>query len=310
MYSIGNNSLRRRSEMTMVIAILLSVLFASQNVDSFTHVSVRSKGLAAPKSLISLAQDRQKGYTFFQSSGQPANDSKAKKGYVPSGLSREEYAAIRKKEADREKKMNYGAWGPRFFRTDRPDGDWMVMPNLWTFGQVDNTQPFNTKDGAAGDAGEIRYSIRRRIQILANTHGAALLLGYIMVDSLYFGYVLWKLKQSQNAAVLQKASGLAYAMCSLLLTTVGLFAGLPPRLEALKAPSVTKAIQTSILGPAAIAVVRINALKLAVAMLQIPLWNKLMELSNRRWLWSKKRFTTISSLAMTGLTFFGMVMFR
>ena len=138
MCSIGRNTThRRRSETTMVIAFLALILFASQSVDSFTRstVSVRSRGLAAPKSLISLAQDRQKGYTFFQSSGQPANDSKGKKGYVPSGLSREEYAAIRKKEADKEKKMNYGAWGPRFFRTDRPDGDWMVMPNLWTFGQ-------------------------------------------------------------------------------------------------------------------------------------------------------------------------------
>lgn len=296
--------------LTLILSVVL--LFATQSVYSFTThstVSTRPRGQSAPKSSLSLAQDGQKGYTFFQSSGD-ASKAKKKQGYVPSGLSREEYAAIRKKEADKEKKMNYGAWGPRFFRTDRPDGDWMVMPNLWTFGQVDNNTPFGSSSGAEGENGEIRYSLRRRIQILANTHGAALFLGYLMVDSLYFGYVLWKLKQSQNAAILQKAGGLAYAMCSLLLSTVGLFAGLPPRLEAIKAPALTKTIKSSILGPAAIALMKVNSLKLAVAMLQIPLWTKLMELSNRRWLWSKKRFTTISSVAMTGLTIFGMVLFR
>ena len=244
------------------------------------------------------------GYSFFKR-GRRRNDSNsATKGYVPSGMSREEYSAIRKMEAEKERKMNYGAWGPRFFRTDRPEGDWMVMPNLWTFGQVEG----NRQTGVPGESNGLRPSMRRRIQYLAQVHGPAFLLGYVLVDSLFFCYTLWKLKQIQDSAVIQKTYGLAFAASSLLFSALGRFSGLAPRLHVLKAPIARKTIKSAILGPVAVSFIKINALKIAAATLQIPIWNRLMELSNRRWLWSKNRFATIVSTAMTVVTIFGVIL--
>lgn len=54
--------------------------------------------------------------------------------YVPYGLSPEEYARIKKTEAESRKQKNYGQWGPSFAKSERPDGDWMVLPSLWTNG--------------------------------------------------------------------------------------------------------------------------------------------------------------------------------
>jgi hypothetical protein len=54
--------------------------------------------------------------------------------YIPDGLTAKEYAAIKQNEAKSKASKNFGAWGPRFQRTDRPDGDWMVLPELWTSG--------------------------------------------------------------------------------------------------------------------------------------------------------------------------------
>lgn len=56
--------------------------------------------------------------------------------YVPYGLTPEEYAKIKKAESDSAKKKNYGAWGPKFGGKagKAPEGDWMVMPSLWTSG--------------------------------------------------------------------------------------------------------------------------------------------------------------------------------
>jgi hypothetical protein len=56
-------------------------------------------------------------------------------GYIPAGLSAEEWAMLRKKEADKHSTMNYGAWGPRFKEVKDPvasDMAWMCMPSLWT----------------------------------------------------------------------------------------------------------------------------------------------------------------------------------
>eukprot|EP00563_Minutocellus_polymorphus_P021104 CAMPEP_0197718602 /NCGR_PEP_ID=MMETSP1434-20131217/2693_1 /TAXON_ID=265543 /ORGANISM="Minutocellus polymorphus, Strain CCMP3303" /LENGTH=413 /DNA_ID=CAMNT_0043303277 /DNA_START=28 /DNA_END=1266 /DNA_ORIENTATION=- len=56
-------------------------------------------------------------------------------GYVPAGLSENEYANLKKEEADQKEGKNYGAWGPRFDPSDKPVADdmaWMAMPDLWT----------------------------------------------------------------------------------------------------------------------------------------------------------------------------------
>jgi len=258
------------------------------------------------------------GYNFFKRSGRRIGESDAKEssGYVPSGMSRAEYSAIRKMETERKKKMNYGGWGPRFRRTDRPDGDWMTMPNLWTFGRIDNNNRNN--DNADGENNGARHPIGHRIQSLAQTHGTAFLLGYVLVDSFYVGFALWKFKQMQDSIILRKTRGLVYAVFSLLLTNLRIFAGLSSKLQMLTPPTTRNILKSTIGGPATTTLIKVNstlikihALKIAVAMLQIPLWNGLMERANRRWLWSKNRFAvTITSAAMAGLTLFGMVLFR
>lgn len=60
--------------------------------------------------------------------------------YVPSGLSADEYQRIRQMEAAADAKKDYGAWGPRFAKGSRPDGDWLLLPQLWTSGVPENAQ--------------------------------------------------------------------------------------------------------------------------------------------------------------------------
>ena len=54
--------------------------------------------------------------------------------YVPSGLTKEEWDKIQQKENKEQKSKDFGAWGPKFAKSDRPNGDWMVLPGLWTGG--------------------------------------------------------------------------------------------------------------------------------------------------------------------------------
>jgi hypothetical protein len=61
--------------------------------------------------------------------------------YVPSGLTAEEYQELKEKEAEKMRKMDFGAWGPRFKRSDRPDGDWLLQPALWKMGFAVNGDP-------------------------------------------------------------------------------------------------------------------------------------------------------------------------
>jgi len=65
------------------------------------------------------------------------DDTSPKKpdSYVPSGLTRDQYEKIKADELQRKEKMDFGAWGPRFNRSESPPpGDWFTMPQLWTNG--------------------------------------------------------------------------------------------------------------------------------------------------------------------------------
>jgi hypothetical protein len=107
----------------------------------------------------------QRAYSdLFPSSGEP---------YVPSGLTRAEYDKIKQKEAEAQAKMNYGAWGPRFRRTHRPDGDWMVVPRLWTSG-------FSASDISGGVSGT--ESGKRR---WLTNYVPVFLLAYCAIDVLW-----------------------------------------------------------------------------------------------------------------------------
>ncbi|GFH56472.1 hypothetical protein CTEN210_12948 [Chaetoceros tenuissimus] len=54
--------------------------------------------------------------------------------YIPSGLTKEQWEKIQQKEKGEQMSKDFAAWGPRFQKSDRPDGDWMVLPKLWTGG--------------------------------------------------------------------------------------------------------------------------------------------------------------------------------
>ena len=71
--------------------------------------------------------------------------------YVPAVLTVEEYAELRKHEADRHADKNYAAWGPRFHPADGPVADdmaWMVNPGLWT-GEV--PEPSSSQETSEND---------------------------------------------------------------------------------------------------------------------------------------------------------------
>jgi len=96
-------------------------------------------------------------------------------GYVPDGLSKEEYDAIKKEEADRLKKMNYSAFGPRFLRSKRPDGDWFLMPTLWTGGFDSNRRVSNNDN----DEGQSLFSL---IKNFIQQWWPAVFLSYLAID--------------------------------------------------------------------------------------------------------------------------------
>jgi hypothetical protein len=64
--------------------------------------------------------------------------------YIPSGLTEKEWNEIKRKERKELEKKDFGAWGPRCAKSDRPEGDWMVMPSLWTRGFNSNNSIVNS----------------------------------------------------------------------------------------------------------------------------------------------------------------------
>ena len=92
------------------------------------------------------------------------------KPYVPDGLTDNEYAAIKKREAEQIKNKDFGAFGPRWNRESRPDGDWMLMRSLWTRGfdsnapAIDNGDGRNI-DGNASAVGQLSRLLRQNAPI-------------------------------------------------------------------------------------------------------------------------------------------------
>lgn len=95
-------------------------------------------------SALSRVQQKLRRRLFRRTAG--ANEAKIQ-GYVPDGLTREDYRRLKEQEAKRQAGMKYGAWGPRFHPTQEqqpPAGDWMAMPQLWTSGIVPMSQPVSS----------------------------------------------------------------------------------------------------------------------------------------------------------------------
>ena len=102
--------------------------------------------------------------------------------YVPDGLSEKEYMDIKQKEADAQAKLNYGAWGPRFNKSERPQGDWLLQPQLWTAGfSANNKDPLSSSGSRL-----YRLVLWMRFQIIP-----PFILGFILIDVLLTAIPLW-----------------------------------------------------------------------------------------------------------------------
>ena len=131
-------------------------------------------------SLLARPPSKIPGSELFPEKGRP---------YTPSGLSEQEYKRIKMQEEEKVKAMDYGAWGPRFKRSDRPDGDWMVMPSLWTNGF--NARPLSSKmaqnsEGPSGDHAFLRLASFLKHKL------PGVILGYIFIDILTTGFAMLK----------------------------------------------------------------------------------------------------------------------
>jgi hypothetical protein len=114
------------------------------------------------------------------------NNSESPLPYVPSGMTLEEYQALKQKETLEESKKNYGAWGPRFARSSRPQGDWMVLSRLWTHGTVIGpSQP--TTVGGSSKSLAATTTTRRILDILP-----AFVLSIVLMDSLITAMTLYR----------------------------------------------------------------------------------------------------------------------
>ena len=202
--------------------------------------------------------------------------------YVPAGLSQEEYAKLKKKESDEISKKNFGAWGPRFKQTDTPDGDWMVMPSLWTNGINARARPaVVASDG--GDAGmEGQGSMWRRIPIFIKRNGLGLLLTYIMLDLLVAAITMYRWAAT---------GGVSGGLVSLPSTKGGTFwqmflHGLVKKKSLL-----------------AFTVLQTLIAEFALSGILGPITNAFLEKMNRRQLWTKRRtFFTICCVGFVALT--------
>jgi hypothetical protein len=76
----------------------------------------------------------------------------ANSSYVPSGLTKEDWDKIQQKENKEQKSKDFGAWGPKFAKSDRPNGDWMVLSGLWTGGFDSNKNGLLGRTAQNGDS--------------------------------------------------------------------------------------------------------------------------------------------------------------
>jgi hypothetical protein len=197
--------------------------------------------------------------------------------YVPSGLTPEQYAQIKKDEKKANKK-DYGAWGPRFSKSERPDGDWMVVPSLWTGGFQSNAG--KTAGSSVGGTSNVQVNTapttkRERIQQFINgtiqSSAPAYMLCFIGIECLFTAiYLLTSKKQTAASSLL--------AILALKI----------------KKSTEIATLSTSLL-------TKITTMKAIGAITLVPFSNMLIERCNRKMLWSPRRTIGIGSMASFGL---------
>jgi hypothetical protein len=164
----------------IIIIIHFSVLFCSHafvTTTSITSTRICGSRRVVPSRLLVVASAAKRNKQNKQ------NNNELPQPYVPSGMTLEEYQALKQKETLDESKKNYGAWGPRFARSSRPEGDWMVLSRLWTHGAVIGPSQRMTVGGSS-----ISLATTRRILDML----PAFVLSIVLMDSLITATTLYR----------------------------------------------------------------------------------------------------------------------
>ena len=146
---------------------------ASAPTASALHVAPVAVGYRSIHAQLSAQRNDQSASNNAGSAGnagtkkRSAWSAKNSKPYVPDGLTDDEYAAIKKREAEQRKNKDFGAFGPRWSRSTRPDGDWMLMRSLWTRGFDSNAPAIDSGngrniDGNSSPVGQLSRLLRLR----------------------------------------------------------------------------------------------------------------------------------------------------
>ena len=176
--------------------------------------------------------------------------------YVPGGLTEEEYENIKTQEAEKLSKMNFAAWGPRFKRTEVPDGDWMVQPALWVQG-FQSTRAA-TATPLTKEEWELRKTRRRQLKSIRS-----------VATSFLFAYMLMDILLLSSASI--RSASTSKRILTSMIARKGVLLALKQHLLA------------------SLAFSKIQCLKLSLAAVATPLLQRYREIAQRRWLWSKRR---------------------
>mmetsp|Transcript_18567 Transcript_18567/g.28070 ORF Transcript_18567/g.28070 Transcript_18567/m.28070 type:complete len:268 (+) Transcript_18567:96-899(+) len=119
-------------QLLLIVALLHSFV---PKTSSFISPSIRSRDVISPP----LYSTGPRFRTVEEMNGGSSS-------YVPDGLTADQYREMKQEEEKELSKKNFGAWGPRFNRSNRPEGDWMVVPSLWTNGfQAQQSNSINNR---------------------------------------------------------------------------------------------------------------------------------------------------------------------
>lgn len=151
--------------------------------------------------------------------------------YVPSGLTKEQYEEIKKKEKQDTSKKDFASWGPRFNKSEKPSGDWMVVPSLWTGGfEVKNPSKSASSAKNVRQKQPIELSFALKLRKVLPVYALASLLIEIILSATFFFHKsevisvieigMLKLKRGNDALIMSTSLLSKVTATKLVLATV------------------------------------------------------------------------------------------
>ena len=168
--------------------------------------------------------------------------------------------------------MDFGAWGPRFKRSDAPDGDWMVQTNLWVRGFAANSRNNGGQQQGGSEEDVKRQEIRQRQLATLRTTMASFLLAYLVLETVLLSTSALRLRSS--------VPGILHALRRQVMS--------PPNLNLVMASLSTMISKGQLV-------------KMVLAGIAAPWVNQYRELANRRWLWSRRKVFGAPMAAAVGI---------